>query len=632
MIKLVKDQVILDDPFIVTFLSNNSDNEELLKACENVLLSFCKTSMEYMNVYTKEIESKSRDDIILNYIKEYKGQQDKLCMELVNSMNETLSTKLGDMNNKLLDKVNDTNDKLTFKLGIVSNMVSEKTNDTNEKLSSKLDIINKSLVERLNGFDKLICNSLSNNIGNVVTTISQIITLAMEKFNPDTLTQSLGNTLSTNVDKLHKSCQKDNELNLYRLKSDIEQQITQNIEPLLHCQNKVLESMKEIKANLCETIDEDERNAILNVKDTIDLICCNIDELTEKLSRDLVRMERDVMKSVAEKIAEVDKKNKGRYSSIVQYVESLPVLTKCAINDSIQSITSKAVETKVRITETKESIDKLCKQVSDNNESLGKLQHFTTDMNNRLDSIEKELHRRATSNKHKGDVGEKQIYDLLGSRLYMKDGYTIEQVSGISHSCDILVKREGYPPIRIEVKAHTERVQSKEVEKFKRDLMELHNHGVFVSLHSDISGIQSHELEQLANGKFAVYLPNNEYDIDQVISMIHLLYKIDELISCDDSQNNIIVSRKVMSQVRDQIIEYNNQINRAKHHMKESLNILTELQLSSIERLILGNHDEIEKDIQSRTCDKCSKVFKKRSAMISHKKTCKHVSITTEPV
>jgi len=115
---------------------------------------------------------------------------------------------------------------------------------------------------------------------------------------------------------------------------------------------------------------------------------------------------------------------------------------------------------------------------------------------------------KGSSNSFNGSIAEDTLYNLLSEKLMLRDGFSVTKVNGKSHSCDILVQREDFPDISIESKAHGqntgEKVRTKEIEKFERDLHELDNHGIFVSIYNEIVGKGSLEIKQLPNAKFAI--------------------------------------------------------------------------------------------------------------------------------
>ena len=212
-----------------------------------------------------------------------------------------------------------------------------------------------------------------------------------------------------------------------------------------------------------------------------------------------------------------------------------------------------------------------------------------------------------------------------------RDGYLVEKVSGVANNCDILVKRETYPSIRIESKAHgrstCEKVRTKEVNKFKSDLMQLNNHGIFVSLYSNIVGKGELEMEQLSNGKFAIYLSNNRYNIDLIIDMVQLLYKIDNIIGIN---NGMLLTTDSMIRIQRIIKENNNKIISLKSHLQQSVQIVNEIELDIINDIITGQcqhekYNENKKKSSSNQefkCPECNKTTKSNTALISHMKNC----------
>ena len=190
----------------------------------------------------------------------------------------------------------------------------------------------------------------------------------------------------------------------------------------------------------------------------------------------------------------------------------------------------------------------------------------------------------------KGVEGERRMYEGLIDRLMYRDGYTVEQVSGIAHSCDILVKKDNHPHIRIEIKAYSNRVNSAEVEKFCRDLNECQDHGIFVSLHSSIVGRGNYEIQHLSTGKFAVYLSNNNYDVEEVISMMHLIYRLEEIVTeYNKETDGLLISSECLSDIQNRVKDIKNTVTMTVTKMKESIALIRKIDFSWIEDLILSS-------------------------------------------
>jgi hypothetical protein len=215
-----------------------------------------------------------------------------------------------------------------------------------------------------------------------------------------------------------------------------------------------------------------------------------------------------------------------------------------------------------------------------------------------LQGVSEKLVADRTAARHsqrvKGQQGESRLFELLSERLTSRDGYALEMVNGQAHSCDICVRRVGHPDVRIESKAHGEqtgeKVRNKEVERFRSDLLGLSAHGIFVSLHSGIVGKGELELEQLSNGKFAFYLSNNNYDVSVIHDVVALVHRLDEVLARHDGDDGslIRVRAETMKRCQLHLKDFSGRVASAKTHLREALNLLSELTFDTIERELLG--------------------------------------------
>ncbi len=246
--------------------------------------------------------------------------------------------------------------------------------------------------------------------------------------------------------------------------------------------------------------------------------------------------------------------------------------------------------------------------------------HLRSDVNQVLDRLSKleEAILRPKTTKQKGIDGEACLFDLLSMSLPARDGYKVEWISNLSYSCDILVKKTEYPDIRIESKAVGEgtnaKVSYKDVEKFERDLLHVNNHGILVSIHSAIVGVQNFEIRLLSNNKFAIYLANNMYDVSTIHEMIFLLYRLDKIIA--RKEDTVGISIDTMRRVQALIKDFSTKITSVKQHLKDSLAILTDIQFDAIDKLLLGSSDSV---VSEFTCDICGKTYKTKQWLDKHK-------------
>lgn len=231
-----------------------------------------------------------------------------------------------------------------------------------------------------------------------------------------------------------------------------------------------------------------------------------------------------------------------------------------------------------------------------------------------------------TTTRYKGEEGEKGLINILESKLHIRDGYAIQDVKSIAHSCDIVIKRDGYPDVRVESKAHGketgENVRVAEVKKFESDLLALNNHGIFVSLYSGICGKGAFEIELLPNNKFAVYLANNNYDGDTITEVLRLIYKLDRFTSGPDS-DNITISTDSMMRIKAYLTDFNRKIDDLKTSLKNSIRILNEITLDLVEKALTGHiSDEPQAPTISYACDVCGQTCTSKAGLTLHKKRC----------
>lgn len=73
----------------------------------------------------------------------------------------------------------------------------------------------------------------------------------------------------------------------------------------------------------------------------------------------------------------------------------------------------------------------------------------------------------------------------------------------------------------------TESVGTEHVDKFVSDMLGLKMSGILVSIYSDIVGKHNFELVHLSNGKFTMYLSNNNFDTNIIKETLMLFYAME---------------------------------------------------------------------------------------------------------
>lgn len=248
--------------------------------------------------------------------------------------------------------------------------------------------------------------------------------------------------------------------------------------------------------------------------------------------------------------------------------------------------------------------------LSTTNNDIAQLRDMITSMQTQYNTLEARITQsQQQSTKAKGTEGELRLYHLLTDRLLTRDGYTVTHIAGRAHACDIIVKHESHPNIRIECKAHGEhngmKVNSSEVAKFKRDLQETNDHGIFISFHTAIAGISSGiDIHQLPTGKFAFFISNQSFDADLVVTCMHLIYKLHKWTT--DRNESVCISSDTLLQIKTLLLKQAENVSDIKRRLRESLDILNTMNLSGIETLLLGNKVDDKKSKDAVVVQKVS--------------------------
>jgi len=146
------------------------------------------------------------------------------------------------------------------------------------------------------------------------------------------------------------------------------------------------------------------------------------------------------------------------------------------------------------------------------------------------------------------------------------------------------------------------------------------------------------EVEQLSNGKFAVYLSNNGYDVDQIHDMIRLIYRLHAIVTSQDSGSGSAACFKVtpeaMSRVDLYLKDFADKVRVTRTHLKEAMSLMGELAFDSIERVLKGQVDASSTPVSGAgggaarlevgrggQCGVCKREFKTSSGLARHKCT-----------
>lgn len=177
-----------------------------------------------------------------------------------------------------------------------------------------------------------------------------------------------------------------------------------------------------------------------------------------------------------------------------------------------------------------------------------------------------------------GRQGESQITTHLRNVLTRRNGYSVDSVHGNSHQTDIIIRHTTHNNVCIEVKSHKDDVRQKEVDKFILDILGLNVSGVFISLHSGIVNKPRFKIESLTNGKFAIYLSYNNYNVGIIQEMISMIYFLE---GTHVLEGNILSSNTII-QIQTKTKAWSHQVGMMTACVKNTLRTLQDFHFDEI--------------------------------------------------
>lgn len=504
------------------------------------------------------------------------------------------------------------------------------TNEDNKKREESMLSMLRSLEQRQQEYSKQLEQNLKESLKVTLTEMLQTTTkmLAMmvdsfsNRFNVDTILATMTESLKMWLESQMTSCTSKIQLSVSSFQNQVREELYRLTYPLSSTQDKILEEVRNLPSKIDVNMNIDVE--IQRLSST--LLSCH-DRMHEV--RSSMKDIEGVMKVAMTKVSESKDLTLSQQKAVTQAISNVPLMTKGVLCEMLKSLEDKNTTIMMALTDTKAEMKRLQESMRENLETMGQLKTHTQTLTYKVDEVDKRIMtkyvKEENSNQIKGADGESRLINELSEKLLARDGYKITHVSGMAHSCDILIQKMNHPDIRIEVKAHQDKVRYKEVEKFKSDLHMLNNHGIFVSLHNGIVGVSDFEIEQQPTGKFAVYLAHNNYDMDVVVSMILLLYRLDVITRTQES-DKITIESDTIIQIKNMIKEYMSKLQVVKTHLKESMTIIGNIQMDAIEKMLLNDKPKEQRDEigVGYICQWCEKEYESGSALGGHKRFCKN--------
>ncbi len=159
----------------------------------------------------------------------------------------------------------------------------------------------------------------------------------------------------------------------------------------------------------------------------------------------------------------------------------------------------------------------------------------------------------------KGKLGESLA---INSLIKKYPDWTIEDTAGSAHEGDIFVHSKKYGKILYEIKTYNTNVSSKEIQKFKNDVITTNSsYGLFISQTSGIVGKKMMDFE-VYNGKILVYVSCSglnghgiEFGTEFLLSLIDIGY-LDKRKIIDNTDINYTIDK-----INDKLVDLSDCIN-----------------------------------------------------------------------
>ena len=272
-------------------------------------------------------------------------------------------------------------------------------------------------------------------------------------------------------------------------------------------------------------------------------------------------------------------------------------------------------EHQIEINNLKNQIETYEKLLNEEKENKNKLFDFYNLMSNKIDNIDKYFNKNTPAS-ISGDIGEAFIFDYLSSSLELSNAI-LKKVNGKSNACDILLQYNNLNCC-IESKNHATPITQAQIKRFlTTDLNNPnYNSGIFISIKTefaDISNIKHFDI-RFENNKPSIFLSKFIVRPSDIILAIKIL----DFIIYNKNFNSSDIN-KYISMLTNNIDMLNSIIEINSDNIKNlnKSNLLIKTKQAEIEELL--NIPKISEYI----CEKCNKIFKKKSTLEKHIINCK---------
>lgn len=380
------------------------------------------------------------------------------------------------------------------------------------------------------------------------------------------------------------------------------------------------------------------------------------DRLNERFNKIIIEGVTDSarIKHVSDIVQQFLEESKS--SNLALKISQVPLLVKQTIDETLRGLD---VQSKVMAGSVLNLQQQVIKLDSDNciqQNGITTLQKGSDTVVSMVNDLSMQLTASKSNIRTIGSVGEQTMFQLLEDSLLQRDGYTVIMTQNIPHNCDILVKKVGENHICLEIKTQKSgQIRTREIERFQSDILHMNRSGIFVSIHSGIVGRENFDFEFFPNGRIAVYLGNNNYDVNVIKEMVRVIHHL-EAVTCRRACDGVHISSEHLAKILELVKDECRKLENIKRHVKQTIAMLNDSTISAILKCItdlsinpigsqspIANPHHAEQTVATHTtvpelattsdhmhnndvvsiCIHCCKEFKTPRTLLKHVMKCK---------
>ena len=169
------------------------------------------------------------------------------------------------------------------------------------------------------------------------------------------------------------------------------------------------------------------------------------------------------------------------------------------------------------------------------------------------------------------------------------EGFEVERVGTSPETMDLLLRSgdETKPIVLLDIKRHIcNNVTTKDVAKFRRDMVSQESHGIMVATHKGIALKNDWQVDIDNNGKIALYLTRVNYDERKIMSGLQLIYHMDSFLK--ENKHNKTISSSNIRLISNIMEQRAYQLEGLKRRAKD-MRTLCELQMKELDTFLFDN-------------------------------------------